>query len=250
MEKVPEEPVQDTLSSGYWIRGSGRAGVRSSHSPPARVGGSPARQRKRGSVSPPPRAPCAVEVSAKKRVKEAAVSAAAAGRGADYGEVCAGCGRVPRKGDVVECEMTEPSAPGGVEWLAGEVVRVDVRKKEMTVRIQDEKEDEITSNEENYKVPCNDDVCAFFLASCLLRGHPARALGLAQQLLLRGLSARSLEAKKKKGLPSNWLTAAFSVQRRRQGVAVAHGGKTSHQQHASLGVCQTQGQRLRAQVGP
>jgi hypothetical protein len=169
-------------------RYSRKALAGSAHSHAARVGGSPARQRKRGSVSPPPRATCAEEVSAKKRatcaeevsakkrVKEAAVSAAAAGRCTDYGEVCAGCGRVPRMGNVVECEMTEPSAPGGVEWLAGEVIWVDVRKKEMTVRIQDEKEDEITSNEENYKVPCNDDVCACFLASCLLRGHPARAL--------------------------------------------------------------------------
>jgi hypothetical protein len=110
------------------------------------------------------------EVSAKKRVKEAAVSAAAAGRSTDYGEACAGCGRVPRMGDVVECEMAEPSAPGGVEWLAGEVIRVDVAKKEMIVRIQDEKEDEITCNEEVYKVPCNDDVCACFVTSCLRAG--------------------------------------------------------------------------------
>jgi len=78
------------------------------------------------------------EVSAKKHVKEAAVSAAAAGRGTDYGKACAGCGRVPRTGDIVECEMAEPSAPGGVEWLAGEVIRADIGKKEMTVRIQDE----------------------------------------------------------------------------------------------------------------
>jgi hypothetical protein len=92
------------------------------------------------------------EVSAKKHVKEAAVSAAAAGRGTDYAEACAGCGRVPRTGDIVECEMAEPSAPGGVEWLAGEVIHVDVRKKVMKVRIQEEKEDETTSNEEKYKV--------------------------------------------------------------------------------------------------
>jgi hypothetical protein len=121
--------------------------VLAGHSPPARVGGSPARQRKQGSVSPPPRAPCE-EGSAKKRVKEEAVSAAAAGRG----DVCAGRGRVPRVGDVVECEMVELSAPGGVEWLAGEVIHVDVRKKVMKVRIQEEKEDETTSNEEKYKV--------------------------------------------------------------------------------------------------
>ena len=110
------------------------------------------------------------EVSAKKHVKEAAVSAAAAGRGTDYAEACAGCGRVPRTGDIVECEMAEPSAPGRVEWLAGEVIRADIRKKEMTVRIQDEKEDEITCNEEDYKVPCNDDVCACFVTSCLRAG--------------------------------------------------------------------------------
>ena len=66
--------------------------------------------------------------------------------------MCAGRGRVPRMGDVVECEMVELSAPGGVEWLAGEVIHVDVRKKVMKVRIQEEKEDETTSNEEKYKV--------------------------------------------------------------------------------------------------
>jgi hypothetical protein len=52
-------------------------------------------------------------------------------------------------GDVVECEMVELSAPGGVEWLAGEVIHVDSRKKVMKVRIQ---ENETTSNEEKYKV--------------------------------------------------------------------------------------------------
>jgi hypothetical protein len=74
---------------------------------------------------------------------------AKAGRGTDYGEVCAGRSRVPRMGDVVECEMVELSAPGGVEWLAGEVIHVDSRKKVMKVRIQ---ENETTSNEEKYKV--------------------------------------------------------------------------------------------------
>ena len=130
------------------------------HSHPAGFGGSPARQRKRGSVSPPPETTLSTN-----KLKQA----------------------VPRKGNVVECEMAEPSAPGGVEWLAGEVIRVDVRKKEMTVHIQDDKEDEITSYTENYKVPCNDDVCACFLAFCLLRGHPARAL----------------EVRTKEALPSN-----------------------------------------------
>ena len=133
------------------------------------------------------------EVYAKKRVKEAAVSAAAAGRDTDYGEACAGYGRVPRKGDVVECEMLEPSAPDGVEWLAGEVIRVDVRKQKMTVRIQDEKEDVIMSNAEDYKVPFNDDVCFLPARWCVLRGLPARAL----------------EARTKKGSPSNRCCEGF-----------------------------------------
>ena len=41
------------------------------------------------------------------------------------------CGekRVPSKGDVLEFEMAEESAPGGVEWLSGTVTSVDAKKK-------------------------------------------------------------------------------------------------------------------------
>jgi hypothetical protein len=163
VKKVVAEYVQTPRSGGRQssrvdnqqkARMSGRRYSRkalagAAHSHPAGFGGSPARQRKRGSVSPPPK----TTLSTNKR-KQA----------------------VPRKGNVVECEMADPSAPGGVEWLAGEVIRVDVRKKEMTVHIQDDKEDEITSYKENYKVPCNEDVCACFLALCFCEGiQPVRS---------------------------------------------------------------------------
>ena len=101
-------------------------------------GGSPAARQpaRRLSPAPSPAAPQdsgspARQVSAKKRAKEAAVSTTSAGRS-----------RVPQVGDVVECEMEEPEAPDGVEWLPGSVTWVDARTKKMKVLVQDNEEDE------------------------------------------------------------------------------------------------------------
>ena len=60
--------------------------------------------------------------------------------------------RVPRKGDVLEFEMEEATAAGGVEWLAGTVVKVDGKKKKFTVVIKNDEDDESTWNEETYTV--------------------------------------------------------------------------------------------------
>ena len=60
--------------------------------------------------------------------------------------------RVPRKDDVLEFEMAEPTAPGGVEWLAGTVVKVDGKKKKFTVVIKNDEDDESTWNQETYSV--------------------------------------------------------------------------------------------------
>lgn len=61
-------------------------------------------------------------------------------------------GRAPRKDDVLEFEMVELNAPGGVEWLHGTVVKVDAKKKKFTVVIKNDEEDDSTWNEETYSV--------------------------------------------------------------------------------------------------
>ena len=60
--------------------------------------------------------------------------------------------RVPKKGDVLEFEMAEPSAPDGVEWLPGTVLKVNLNKKTFTALIKEDEDDESTWNEEAYKV--------------------------------------------------------------------------------------------------
>ncbi len=60
--------------------------------------------------------------------------------------------RVPQKGDVLEFEMAEESAPGGVEWLSGTVLKVDAKKKSFAALIKEDDNDESTWNEESYKV--------------------------------------------------------------------------------------------------
>ena len=59
---------------------------------------------------------------------------------------------MPQKGDVLEFEMAEESAPGGVEWLSGTVLKVDAKKKSFAALIKDDDNDESTWNEESYKV--------------------------------------------------------------------------------------------------
>ena len=61
-------------------------------------------------------------------------------------------GLLPQKGEVLEFEMAEPTAPGGVEWLPGTVLKVDAKKKTFTVIIKEDEEDESTWNKETYKV--------------------------------------------------------------------------------------------------
>jgi len=111
------------------------------------------------------------QVSARKRAKEAAVSTMAAGRSADG----AGRSRVPQVGDVVECEIAEPEAPDGVEWLPGSVTWVDARTKKMKVLIQDNEDDE------EYKVCvcCSmaNAVCPRAFAPCTRAERGKRALG-------------------------------------------------------------------------
>jgi len=71
--------------------------------------------------------------------------------------------RLPSKGDVLEFEMDEPDAPGGVEWLAGTVLKVDVKKKSFKVVIKNKEDDKSTWNEENYSVTAH----LFLFYTCL-----------------------------------------------------------------------------------
>lgn len=61
-------------------------------------------------------------------------------------------GHAPQKGEVLEFEMAEPTAPGGVEWLMGTVLKVDAKKRTFSVVIKEDEDDESTWNEETYKV--------------------------------------------------------------------------------------------------
>ncbi|MGB1597156.1 MAG: hypothetical protein ACPIOQ_30635, partial [Promethearchaeia archaeon] len=58
--------------------------------------------------------------------------------------------RCPAEGDAIECEMAEPSAPGGIEWLPGVVTAVDLKRKTFEAKIQDGADDE-DSWQETYK---------------------------------------------------------------------------------------------------
>ena len=106
------------------------------------------------------------QASAKKRAKEAAVSTTSAGRS-----------RVPQVGDVVECEMVEPEAPDGVEWLPGSVTWVDARTKKMKVFIQCNEDDE----EYQVRVCClmANAVCPRAFAPCARAERGQRAFGAA-----------------------------------------------------------------------
>ena len=101
------------------------------------------------------------------------MSTTAAGRSAD-GADGAGRSRVPQVGDVVECEMEEPEAPDGVEWLPGSVTWVDARTKKMKVLIQDNEDDE----EYKVRVCClmANAVCPRAFAPCARAERGTRAL--------------------------------------------------------------------------
>ena len=61
-------------------------------------------------------------------------------------------GHVPQKGEVLEFEMSEPTAAGGVEWLAGTVLQVDLKKQTFKVIIKEDEDDKDTWSKETYKV--------------------------------------------------------------------------------------------------
>ena len=70
----------------------------------------------------------------------------------DAGEKEGVGGRIPQVDDMLEFEMSEPSAPDGVEWLPGVVVKVDLKKKSFKTIIKEDENDKTTWNEEIYKV--------------------------------------------------------------------------------------------------
>ena len=92
----------------------------------------------------------------------------------------AGRSRVPQVGDVVECEMEEPEAPDGVEWLPGSVTWVDANTKKMSVLVRDN-EDPYSDEEYKVRVHCStaNAVCPRAFAPCARAERGQRAFGAA-----------------------------------------------------------------------
>ena len=80
------------------------------------------------------------------------------------------CGekRVPSKGDVLEFEMAEESAPGGVEWLSGTVTSVDAKKKNFKAIIKEDEDDESTWSTEAYKVTLTGCILLLLFVPCVV----------------------------------------------------------------------------------